>query len=150
MVNRIFVKAAEIEERNRKLRKRRWYHQQKVLSSAYVLVLCCVVTLFCVAVLCLFVCLDGYVYSSCLCVCVFVSFVWLSVCYGCFAPFVYVLYRCLLLRVICLLVFVILCFLLKLRNSRNSIESCGNGDGTINKRCWIPLLLLSCFVVLFC
>ena len=48
------VKGAELKELNRKLRKRRWYHQQKVSSSAYALVLfCCSVVLFCVGVLCL-------------------------------------------------------------------------------------------------
>ena len=42
------VKAAELEELNRKLRKRRWYHQQDVLSSAYDIVLfCCFALLFC-------------------------------------------------------------------------------------------------------
>ena len=46
------------------------------------------------------------------------------------------------------------CFvLLELRNSRNSIESCGNGDGIINNMCWVPRLLLTwfvLFVLLFC
>ena len=43
-----FVKAAELEGLNRKLRKRRWHHQQKVLSSASVFVLfCCGVLLVC-------------------------------------------------------------------------------------------------------
>ena len=44
-----FVKAAKIEELNRKLRKQRWYNQQRVLGSAYVIVF---VLLFCFVVLC--------------------------------------------------------------------------------------------------
>ena len=43
----LFVKAAELEELNQKLRKQRWHHQQKVLNPAYVRVLrSCVVLLF--------------------------------------------------------------------------------------------------------
>ena len=48
----VFVKAAELEELNRKLRKRRWHHQQKVLRPASVLrLLCCFDMLFCVGAL---------------------------------------------------------------------------------------------------
>ena len=64
-----FVKAAELEELNRKLRKLRWYHQQKVLGSASVIVLrCCFVLLLYNGLLCLFVCLFVLVISYCLCV----------------------------------------------------------------------------------
>ena len=52
-VFRFLVKAAELEKLNRKLRKRRSNHQQKVLSSVSVLVLfCCFVLLVCVGVMC--------------------------------------------------------------------------------------------------
>ena len=63
------VNAAELEELNRKLRKQRWYHQQKVLRSAYVIVL--FVLFWCVVFVCLFVCVFC---SSCLCVCLFACF----------------------------------------------------------------------------
>ena len=71
----LVVQAAELEELNRKLRKRRWYHQQKLLNSVYVPVLfCCVVLLFCFGVVCLFVCVYCCM-CSCSCVIVCLLFV---------------------------------------------------------------------------
>ena len=122
------------------------------LQSWFVVVCCCLVLVFCAGALCLFSCLCFVFYcycscvcsvrSVCLCVCYCVFVVaWLCVCW--FFLGVYVSYGWFCCG--CCIV-----FLLKLRNSRGSIENCGNGDGTINKRCWVPLMFVCCAVVLYC
>ena len=74
----VFVKAAELEELDRKLRKRRWYHREDVLWSASVIVLCsCVGVLFCFGVVCLYVRYCCFVF-----VCVYGVYVCVVV--GCF------------------------------------------------------------------
>ena len=100
--------------------------------------------LFCVSVL-----FCGFVWVLCVCVFVFL----LCIVFICPLSYDVCLFVCslLLLRFfvcvlyLCCVVVCLVCgcsccrccsvFLLKLRNSRDSIESCGNGDDTINKRC---------------
>ena len=99
-----FVKAAELEELNRKLQKRRWCHQHKAMSSAYVIALCsCVAVMFCFGVVRLIVFL-----FLCCCVCrMFVvsllRFCFLFVCVSCLC--LVVVWLCVCLGVLFLLLF---------------------------------------------
>ena len=49
----------------------------------------------------------------------------------------------------CFLMFVVVCcFFVKAAELEELNRKSGNEDGTINKRCWVPLVLVFCCVVL--